>query len=147
MAVRWAICDMINGLVWRKTWQQLETMASFYSKIIYTYIWYIYDIYIYAYYTWYIYIIIYIYNSIICVFICIYKYIYDYMCIWVSVHFPRPVLGAEGMQIMVMSSAAAKNQHVKRMFLGGHYAYILSMQYLYWAYICMSTFRSDENVM
>ena len=53
------------------------------------------------------------------------------MCIWVSVHFPRPVLGAEGMQIMVMSSAAAKNQHVKRMFLGGHYAYILSMQYLY----------------
>ena len=78
-----------------------------------------------------IYIIIYIYNSIICVFICIYKYIYDYMCIWVSVHFPRPVLGAEGMQIMVMSSAAAKNQHVKRMFLGGHYAYILSMQYLY----------------
>ena len=93
--------------------------------MIYIYICILHMIYIYNY--------IYIYNSIICVFICIYKYIYiyDYMCIWVSVHFPRPVLGAEGMQIMVMSSAAAKNQHVKRMFLGGHFAYILSMQYLY----------------
>jgi hypothetical protein len=146
MAVRWAICDMINGLVWRKTWQQLETMASFYSKIIYTYIWYIYIWYIYTYYIWYIYIYNYIYTSIRCIFICIYKYIW--LCVYgCPFIFPRPVLGAEGMQIMVMSSAAAKNQHVKRMFLGGHYAYILSMQYLYWAYICMSTFRTDENVM